>query len=129
MAAFYEKNTTRSFEQRTGGIGFFDCINNQEAANMLFDAGKHWLMKAGMEAMDGPVNFGSREHFWGCLVDGFYEPVYNMPYNYPYYANLFEQYGFKNYFNQYTYHMSLLDPSVLKPVISEKPFNRAPAIC
>ncbi len=119
MAAFYEKNTAKSFDQPTGGIGFFDCVNNQEAANKLFDAGKQWLMKAGMEAMDGPVNFGSREHFWGCLVEGFYEPVYNMPYNFPYYATLFEQYGFRNYFNQYTYHMPL-DSSLLEPVVREK---------
>jgi hypothetical protein len=27
-----------------------------------------------------------------------------MPYNYPYYQELFESYGFRNYFNQYTYH-------------------------
>lgn len=119
IAAFYEKNTANSFEQLTGGIGFFDCIDNQQAANMLFDTGKKWLQQEGMTAMDGPINFGTREHFWGCLVDGFYEPVYNMPYNYPYYAALFENYGFKNYFNQYTYHMPL-DPSLLQPVVREK---------
>ena len=119
IAAFHEKNTANSFEQPTGGIGFFDCINDVEAANKLFDAGKRWLQQAGMQAMDGPVNFGTREHFWGCLVDGFYEPVYNMPYNFPYYAKLFEQYGFKNYFNQYTYHMPL-DPSLMKPIVLEK---------
>ena len=119
VAAFHEKNTANSFEQPTGGIGFFDCINDQEAANKLFDAGKRWLTQAGMEAMDGPVNFGSREHFWGCLVDGFHEPVYNMPYNFSYYATLFENYGFQNYFNQYTYHMPL-DPSLLEPIVHEK---------
>src|ERR1051325_4398103 len=36
-----------------GGIGFFDCINNQEAADTLFNVAKHWLMQRGMEAMDG----------------------------------------------------------------------------
>lgn len=119
IAAFHEKNTAKSFEQPTGGIGFFDCINDVDAANRLFDAGKRWLQQEGMQAMDGPVNFGTREHFWGCLVDGFYEPVYNMPYNFPYYAKLFEQYGFKNYFNQFTYHMPL-DPSLLQPIVLEK---------
>jgi len=119
MAAFYEKNTAKSFEQPTGGIGFFDCVNQKEAARMLFDAGKKWLKSVGMEAMDGPVNFGTRDNFWGCLTDGFYEPVYNMPYNFPYYAELFEHYGFKNYFNQYTYHMPL-DPSLLHPVVHQK---------
>ncbi len=118
-AAFHEKNTARSFEQPTGGVGFFDCINNQEAANILFNSGKKWLQQAGMEAMDGPINFGTREHFWGCLVNGFFEPVYNMPYNFPYYAALFENYGFKNYFNQFTYHVPI-DISMLDPVVFEK---------
>ncbi len=119
MAAFYEQNTAKSLEQPTGGIGFFDCINDQEAADTLFDAGKNWLKDKGMEAMDGPINFGTRDNFWGCLVDGFYEPVYKMNYNYPYYAQLFENYGFKSYFNQFTYHMPL-DPSLLPQIVIEK---------
>ncbi|MEJ2594980.1 MAG: hypothetical protein P8100_07615, partial [bacterium] len=56
---------------------------------------------------DGPINFGPRDHFWGCLSEGFYEPIYKMPYNPPYYNDLFIQYGFQNYFNQYTYHVPL----------------------
>jgi GNAT superfamily N-acetyltransferase len=108
IAAFYDLTTTKKEDQPTGGCGFFDCINNQEAANSLFDAAKKWLTENGMEAMDGPINFGSREHFWGCLAEGFYEPNYNMPYNQAYYNNLFEGYGFKNFFNQYTYHMKLV---------------------
>ena len=107
MAAFYDKISAAKNEQPTGGIGFFDCINNQEAANTLFDHGKNWLKDRGMEAMDGPINFGSRDNFWGCLSEGFYEPVFNMLYNFPYYNRLFENYGFKNYFNQYTYRINI----------------------
>jgi GNAT superfamily N-acetyltransferase len=109
MAAFYDKKTARRNEQPTGGVGFFDCINNQQAANTLFDAGKNWLRSKGMEAMDGPVNFGDRDNFWGCLKEGFYENTYNMPYNFPYYNDLFENYGFKNYFNQYVYYKKIQD--------------------
>ncbi len=109
IAAFYNKNTARRNEQPTGGIGFFDCINNQSAANTLFDAGKKWLQDKGMEAMDGPVNFGDRDNFWGCLKEGFYPNTFNMPYNFPYYNELFENYGFKNYFNQYVYYKKISD--------------------
>lgn len=83
-----------------GGIGFFECINDQVAANYLFDQAKKWLMEHKMETMDGPINFGERDNWWGLLVEGFYEPLYNMNYNFPYYAELFENYGFKTYFNQ-----------------------------
>jgi hypothetical protein len=104
VAAFYDKQTANKNNQPTGGLGFFDCIHNTDASSILFDACKEWLTDRGMEAIDGPINFGERDSFWGCLADGFYEPLYNMPYNFPYYNELFEAYGFQNYFNQYTYH-------------------------
>ena len=34
----------------------------------------------------------------------------DMPYNPPYYEKLFENYGFKNYYNQYYYAMGVKDP-------------------
>ncbi len=119
MATFYEKNTANKNEQPTGGVGFFDCIDNQQVANILFDSAKSWLIERGMEAMDGPVNFGDRDMFWGCLVDGFYEPIYNMPYNFLYYNKLFTNYGFKDYFKQYTYHIKIAG-GVRSQIIHEK---------
>lgn len=87
-------------DQPTGGIGFFDCINDQETANFIFDHCKQWLTERGMEAMDGPINFGERDKFWGLLTEGFIEPLYGMNYNFPYYVDLFKNYGFKIYFEQ-----------------------------
>ncbi|MFC7667303.1 hypothetical protein ACFQT0_07675 [Hymenobacter humi] len=56
-----------------------------------------------MQAMDGPINFGERDRFWGLLVDGFeLEPNYGMFWHPPYYQQLFENYGFQLYFKQYT---------------------------
>jgi hypothetical protein len=106
IAAFiYKKYKNKGDEQKTGGIGFFECINNQEAADMLFDVSKHWLMQRGMEAMDGPINFGERDRWWGLVVEGFKPPIYLMNYNLPYYKDLFEIYGFKNFYNQICFHM------------------------
>ncbi|MBD3903668.1 hypothetical protein NAL32_01210 [Chryseobacterium sp. Ch-15] len=93
-------NTSYEQNQPTGGIGFFDCINDQETANFIFDYCKNWLQERGIEAMDGPINFGERDKFWGLLMDGFIEPLYCMNYNFPYYKELFENYGFKIYFEQ-----------------------------
>ncbi len=121
IAAFIDPKTAnaKDNDQPTGGCGFFDCIDDQNAANMLFDAAKTWLEERGMQAMDGPVNFGDRDYFWGCLVDGFHDPVYNMPYNFPYYSRLFETYGFQDYFKQFTYHREIC-PGGLDPLIHEK---------
>lgn len=90
-----------------GGIGFFDCIHCQETANFIFDFCKDWLQKRGMEAMDGSINFGERDKFWGVLTEGFTEPLYGMNYNAPYYESLFQNYGFQVYFNQLCYARSI----------------------
>jgi hypothetical protein len=95
----------------TGGVGFFECINNQTAANVLLDTAKAWLQSKGMDAMDGPINFGDRDKWWGLMVEGFNEePVYGMPFNPNYYQALIEGYGFKNYYNQYWYKVQVDAP-------------------
>lgn len=120
IAAFINKKTTdKDNDQPTGGIGFFECINNKEAAFLLFDAGKQWLESKGMEAMDGPINFGERDKWWGLLVDGFdIEPNYCCNYNPFYYQELFEAYGFQVYFKQFTFGRKVRSP--FSPKLMEK---------
>lgn len=98
VAVFYTSKYKQ--DQPTGGIGFFDCINDQMTANFIFDFCREWLQQKGMEAMDGPINFGERDQFWGLLTEGFTRPLYRMNYNFPYYQKLFENYGFQPYFQQ-----------------------------
>ena len=110
IAAFYDTASMRSYAQPTGGCGFFECIDQEEAAFLLFNQAKEWLTSRGLTAMDGPINFGSRERWWGLLVDGFVSPCYCSNYNPPYYQRLFEAYGFQVYFKQYTYRRLLDEP-------------------
>jgi hypothetical protein len=106
IAAFVNKKyKNKGDEQRTGGVGFFECIHHQEAADMLFDVAKNWLIQHDMEAMDGPINFGERDRWWGLVIEGFKPPIYLMNYNLPYYVKLFENYGFKNFYNQICWHL------------------------
>jgi hypothetical protein len=101
IAAFTNKKyKNKGDEVPVGGIGFFDCIDDQTAADMLFDVARHWLLRQGMEAMDGPINFGERDRWWGLVVEGFQSPLYCMNYNPPYYKNLLENYGFQPFFHQ-----------------------------
>jgi len=110
IGAFINGNRAYTFNQPTGGCGYFECINDQKAANLLFDTAKAWLATRGMEAMDGPVNFGENLINWGLLVEGFMQQGFGMPYNKPYYLQLFENYGFKIYFEQFSYHLNHKDP-------------------
>lgn len=110
VAAFYNHDKAAKNEQPTGGLGFFECTNNQAAANMLFNACRDWLKEKGMEAMDGPITFGENITHWGLLIEGFTLPVYGMPYNFPYYKELFEGYGFNTYYEQFSYEKDLSEP-------------------
>ncbi|HRI79881.1 MAG TPA: hypothetical protein PLR06_10140 [Cyclobacteriaceae bacterium] len=111
VAAFIiDKLVRKGNDQPTGGMGFFECINDKTVAFALFDQCKNWLQAHGMEAMDGPINFGSRDRWWGLLVEGFEnEPNYQCNYNFPYYQNFFESYGFQLYFNQFTYARKVME--------------------
>ncbi len=112
IAAFIDHNRSKAYKQPTGGIGFFEVIKEQKAAFMLFDTAIEWLKNQGMEAVDGPVTFGSNESNWGLLVEGFMQQGYGMPYNKDYYSDLFEKYGFRNYFNQYSFHKDIASVNV-----------------
>ncbi|HOP58314.1 MAG TPA: hypothetical protein PLR52_02735 [Bacteroidales bacterium] len=107
IAAFIDYNLANSYDQGTGGIGFFECINDKDAASTLFDTAKSWLTERGMEAMDGPVNFGETDKFWGLLVKGFTHPSFDVPYNHPYYQELFESYSFRTYYKMEGFHLDI----------------------
>jgi hypothetical protein len=120
VAAFIDQKTlNKGNSQPTGGMGFFECIENKEAAFLLFDQCKQWLQSKKAEAMDGPINFGSRDRWWGLLIDGFdREPNYQCNYNPPYYKNYFEAYGFQVYFQQFTFARKIDGP--LSPKLAYK---------
>ena len=119
IAAFYNREQARVTDNM-GCCGFFESIDDQEVANLLFDVAREWLTERGLEGMDGPVNFGSRDSWWGLLVEGFdYQPLYGNPYHLPYYKALFENYGFQNYFNQNSY-VWRAESGVLSEIALEK---------
>lgn len=103
IAAFINNKTAFTEVVPTGGCGFFEVVNDRAAAFLLFDTAKNWLHVRGMQAMDGPVNFGEKNAFWGLLAEGFAEPTYQMNYNPPYYRAFFEAYGFRDYFRQLSF--------------------------
>lgn len=112
IAAFYDSGYSSGYDQPTGCFGFFECTDDQNVANLLFNAAKNWLQENGMEAMDGPVNFGENFFFWGLLSDGFQPQTFGMQYHKPYYRKLFENYGFKIFYEQYSYSLDITNPDL-----------------
>lgn len=110
VAAFINYEKAHKHPVPTGGMGFFDCIDNKDAAFLLFDTAKAWLRAHGMEAMEGPINFGENDKFWGLLIDGFKPPSLGMNYNFPYYQAFFDAYGFTKVYDQLTNYLDLTVP-------------------
>ncbi|MBW6489918.1 MAG: hypothetical protein K0B15_01875 [Lentimicrobium sp.] len=110
VAAFINRKKAFNYDQPTGGMGFFECINDRDAAFTLFDVCKTWLSERGMQAMDGPINFGENDNFWGLLVEGFMPQSFGMNYHHPYYREFFESWGFRPFFEQVTNHLDLTKP-------------------
>jgi GNAT superfamily N-acetyltransferase len=90
---------------KVGFFGFFECINDQSVANVLFDTARKWLKEHGMTEMRGPANPSSNDEY-AMLVDGFDdEPRLLMTYNPRYYLDLCENYGLKKAKDLYAYKL------------------------
>ena len=72
----------------------FDCEDNVETAKALFAAVEAWAKAQGMTEMVGPLGYSDLERE-GLLIEGFdYLATFEEQYNYEYYENLVESYGF-----------------------------------
>lgn len=116
IAAIQNNNYTQFTGDKAGFFGFFDVINNVEAAQLLLDTASNWLRQRGFKRVIGPVNFSTNETC-GVLIENFQEPPFVLTtYNYPYYATLLEQYGFVKNVDLLSYD---LDPNFLTPEMED----------
>jgi hypothetical protein len=94
IAAIKNDLHNQHHNDKVGFFGFFECINDHEVANQLFDFAKEWLKNKGFTTMRGPANPSSNDEY-GLLVQGFNDsPRILMTYNPEYYIKLCESYGF-----------------------------------
>ena len=114
VAAFVDEARNEELDLPVGGIGFFETIDDDRVAELLFATAEGFLRERGVQAVDGPINFGERDKFWGLLVRGWYRPIYQETYNPPYYVRMFEAAG-------YVGHEQCL---TMRGVVSEFPGER-----
>jgi len=108
VAAFIDHEKASSYPVPSGGIGYFECIQDQAAAHLLFDTCMVWLLDRGMQGMIGPINFGENNQYWGLLVKAFDRmPYYGTQYHPEWYQELFTSYGFEVHFEQLSYRFEL----------------------
>ena len=86
-----------------GAWGFFECQDDREAAQALFDAAEEYARGNGMTYLRGPLN-PSTNYELAFLLEGFDRPpVLMMSYNPPYYLRLAEECGFRKEKDLYAY--------------------------
>ena len=72
----------------------FDSIEDQTVSDALFKAVEDWSREKGMTEICGPLGYSDLDRE-GLLVDGFDEDsTFEEQYNYKYYGELIEKYGF-----------------------------------
>jgi len=88
-------------------FGFFECREDREAAEALFDTAMGWLADRGRERAYGPMNFTTNDEL-GIMIEGFeHRPVILEPWHPPYYADLFEQAGFGKAIDIWMWHLEM----------------------
>ncbi len=116
IAAILNQGHIAQYNDRRGFFGFFDCVDDQEAADGLFDAVRRWFADQDIHKLRGPAN-PSLNYELGLLVDGFdLPPTFMTTYNPPYYARLLENYGFRKTQDLYAFwgNLAMLPPIAAK---------------
>ena len=89
-----DHNYNRFHNEKMGIWGFFECVDDPEAAAALFSSVEAWVRRKGMTFIRGPLS-PSTNYEVGLLIEGFnYPPALMMTYTPPYYQGLVESCGF-----------------------------------
>lgn len=96
IAALENKPFNEYHQVKDSEFYLFDCIDDQEVANALFNKVSEWARNRGLTRIVGPKGYGPLDGY-GIQVEGFeHRQMMNMMnYNYPYYQRLVENYGFE----------------------------------
>lgn len=76
-------------------FGWFDVIDDVDAAQVLFEAAEAWAKENGMTEIHGPLSYNTLGR-QGMLIEGFDKLApFSCLYNYPYYPEIMVQLGFE----------------------------------
>ena len=96
IAVLENRRFNETHGTRQAQFYLFECENDQEAANALFERTFEWAQARGLDRVVGPKGFGALDGY-GLQVEGFEhrQMMTMMNYNYEYYPRLIEAVGFE----------------------------------
>ena len=105
ICAIRNRNHEALHEEAVGFFGWFECVDDPEVAEALFDAVRGWLRERGLTAMRGPASFSTNE-ITGLLVDGEEgPPALLLAHNPPWYPGLLEGCGLRKVKDLYAWNI------------------------
>jgi len=114
IAAGIDERYNRFHKTNTGFVGLFECIQDAGVAAGLFERAGLWIRAHGAVEMLGPLSMAFH-HECGLLIRGFeHPPSLLMPYNPPYYEQLFEANHFRKAKDLFSYVFSAQQEFPLK---------------
>jgi len=115
IAAFTNDLYNQFQQVNTGFFGFFEDLEDAEAATALLSTAEAWARKAGHVSILGPAQFSTNDEC-GLLVDGFEDaPRILMTYNPPRYQTYLETAGYRTAMNLWAYSLAIADFIRSKP--------------
>ena len=104
---------------RWGQFGFFECEDDQEAADALLGTAEAWLRERGRDRMVGPSDFTLNDEC-GILVEGHERPpqIFEQ-WQHPYYAALLEGYGLAKAMDLLKWELYISDRDKVLPILDE----------
>lgn len=94
IAGIISHIANKKYQEKNLRFGWFDSINEEKSAELLFSALESWGKERGMTTCTGPQGFTDLDPT-GMLIEGFDElSTMATLYNYPYYQNLIEKCGY-----------------------------------
>jgi hypothetical protein len=96
IAVMENKPYNTYHNRRIAAFYLFECIDDPEVANALFERTFAWARKRGLDSVMGPKGFGPLDGY-GMLVEGFEhrQTMMMFAYNPPYYPRFMESLGFR----------------------------------
>ncbi len=103
ITAHIDNRHNRTYKEKRGCFGFFECIDDPGISCQLFKAAEMWLKEQGMDCMEGPYNFAIYNGP-GILLDDYNTiPALELAYNPAYYPDLCIDYGLEKKIDWYAY--------------------------
>jgi GNAT superfamily N-acetyltransferase len=107
IAAFTNSAYNEFQDVNVGFFGFFEVLDDREAAHALLKVAEDWARKAGHEALMGPAQFSTNDEAF-LLIDGFDDsPRALMTYNPRYYQDFIESAGYPKVMDVWAYSLDL----------------------